>query len=260
MENYMNKIIENLEKNMVSDNVLFDIYGVSDQEHFDCMFIAPRWTPDKVFDINTVDIKQMSSNMDATTFQINHNGKKYLFIKLEIGAPNIADFCLSCYRANCDKFVFLGSAGALVPGIKIGDIIIPEYAISGNGATLYLHDRLNSQHLFEHVYSTQKLNEQIINICNEQNINVLNAPVISIDSLIAEYAHLDEFRAMGAQLIEMEVATFFACMNTINKNASAILVIADNSASGEHLIGRPEEDKKHYHNIRGQIGNVLLKL
>lgn len=255
----MNKLIKCFEKNSFQTDILKDVYGISNKEHFDCIFVAPTWTPDKIFD-KKIKTKQIFSGRFANTFNIKHNKKNYLFITLQIGAPNIIDFCLPCYKTHCDNFVFIGSAGALVPEIKIGDIIVPEYAISGNGATLYLHDKLDSKNIFEKMYSTKKLNKQIVNVCCNKNIKALSVPVISIDSIISEYQHLDKFSAMGAKAIEMETATFLGCMKTIKKKASAILVISDNSATGEHLIGRAEEDKKHYHNIRRQIGDILLNI
>ena len=256
----MNKLIKSFEKNSLPYDILKNLYGISSKEHFDCIFIAPSWTVDKVFDTTKINVEQIFSSRDAKTFRIKHNKKKYLFITLYIGAPVMIDFCLICYKAHCDNFVFIGSVGALVPEVRVGDIIVPEYAISGNGATLYLHDKLDSQNIFEKIYSTKKLNKQIVNICHDKNIKVLNIPVISMDSVMSEYLHLNEFRTMGAKAIEMETATFFGCMKKIKKNASALLVVSDNSATGEHLIGRTEEDKKHYHNVRKQIGDILLSI
>ncbi len=256
----MNKLIKAFEKNSLPNDTLKEIYGISNKEHFNCIFIAPSWTVDKVFDTTKINVEQIFSSRDAKTFRIKHNKKKYLFITLYIGAPVMIEFCLLCYKAHCDNFVFIGSAGALVPEVKVGDIIVPEYAISGNGATLYLHDKLDSKNLFEKMYSTKKLNKQLVNICQDKNISVLNVPVISMDSVISEYLHLDEFRAMGAKVIEMETATFFGCMKKIKKNASAILVVSDNSATGEHLIGSTEKDKKHYHDVRRQVSDILLNI
>lgn len=255
----MNKLIKSLEKNSLPNDMLKDIYGISDKEYFDCIFIAPSWTPDKIFD-EKVKVKQIFSGRFANTFSIKCNKKNYLFVTLQIGAPNIIDFCLLCYKTHCDNFVFLGSVGALVPEIKVGDVIVPEYVISGNGATLYLHDKLDPKHMFEKIHSTKKLNKQILNVCKNQGIITFNVPVISMDSILSEYLHLDEFRAMGAKAIEMETATFLGCMKIIKKNASAVLVVSDNSATGEHLIGRTEEDKKHYHKARKQVGNILLNM
>ena len=156
--------------------------------------------------------------------------------------------------------MFIGSTGALVPEINVGDIIVPDYAISGNGVTVYLHDKLDANNMFEHISADVEQNEYIRKIGRANGINMLNVPIISMDSIMAEYLHLEEFRQMGAHALEMEAATFFACMNHINKKASAILAVSDNSSTGEHLIGRTGVDKERYYNTRHQIGNILLNI
>ena len=119
----MNKLIKALENNSLKNDTLKDLYGVSTREHFDCIFVAPSWTPEKVFDTDKIKVEQIFSGRFANTFRIHNGNKKYLLVTLFIGAPNIIDFCLMCYKTKCDNFVFLGSVGALVPDIKIGDII-----------------------------------------------------------------------------------------------------------------------------------------
>lgn len=256
----MNKLIKALEANSFSGDILLNRYGVSSDEHFDCAFIAPIWTPENVFDIESLDIEQVFSKYFATTYVIHHNNKKYLFITLKVGAPHIIDFCLSCYKSKCEKFVFIGSAGSLVPEINVGDIIIPELSISGNGATLYLHEKLDSRNFLEHTTSNQELNEHIRNVFKQHGKNPLNVPIYSTDTIMAQYLHLDEFIDMGAKAIEMESATFFGCMSLIKKQASAVIVISDNTTKGEYLIGRKEEHKQHYRNVRKQIGEILLDI
>ena len=256
----MSKLLDTFEQNSLPCDLLKGVYGISTDEHFDCIFVAPSWTFDRVFGTTQIDAEQIFADRFAKTHRIRHNGKNYLLITLQVGAPNIMDFCLACYKANCDNFVFIGSVGALVPEIHVGDIIIPEYAISGNGATLYLHDRLDAKNMFEHAKSTPKLDKHIVDIATGQGINTLNVPVISMDSVTAEYIHLDEFRAMGAKALEMEVATFFACMNHIGKNASAILVVSDNSATGDHLVGRTDAEKVDYHAARAKVAKILLDI
>lgn len=255
----MNKLLKSLEKNSLPNDMLMDIYGISDKERFDCIVVAPSWTPDKVFD-KKIKVKQIFSGRFANTFKIRHDNKNCLFITLQIGSPNMIDFCLLCYKVKCDNFVFIGSVGALFPNIKVGDIIVPQYTISGNGATVYLHEKLDSNHMFEKICSNKKLNKRISKSCHNNEIDILNVPVISVDSIMSEYLHLEEFRNLGAMAIDMEVATFFGCMKNIKKNASAILVVSDNSATGEHLIGRTDADKILYHAARKQVGNILLNM
>lgn len=256
----MNKIIKSFQENTHCSDLLHEIYGISSAEHFDCVFIAPSWPIDKVFDSATTDITEIYSDRFSKSHRIKHNGKSYLYIQLRVGAPNIVDFCLSCHSANCAKFVFVGSVGSLVPELEIGDVIIPTCSISGNGATLYLDDKLSPEKMFERTYSSPELNSELLKVCTSVALTTKNAMPISVDSVACEYAHLDEFRQMGATLIEMETATFFKAMQTIGKPASALLVVADNSAVGQHLVGQGADLRAKYHAVRSRIKDVLLNL
>lgn len=256
----MNKIIKSFQENTHCSDLLHEIYGVSSAEHFDCVFIAPSWPIDKVFDSATTDITEIYSDRFSKSHRIKHNGKSYLYIQLRVGAPNIVDFCLSCHSANCAKFVFVGSVGSLIPELEIGDVIIPTCSISGNGATLYLDDKLSPEKMFERTYSSPELNTELSRVCTSVALTTKNAMPISVDSVACEYAHLDGFRQMGATLIEMETATFFKAMQIIGKPASALLVVADNSAVGQHLVGQGADLRAKYHAVRSRIKDVLLNL
>jgi len=256
----MNNIIKLFKQYSNVDDILKQVYGIPSSEHFDCVFIAPSWAIEKVFNLSEMNTELLCQNQDVVAHKIIHNDKKYLYVQLHIGAPNMIDFCLTCNELNCDKFVFIGSAGSLVPEIKLGDIIIPEYSISGDGASLYLYDELDSKNMFKRAYSNSDLNKYIQNICKNQNINTVNAVPFSVDSVLCEYQHLTDFKNMGANVIEMESATFFNVMNLINKPASAILIISDNSSVGQHLIDINDETRNKYHNARKCIKNILLNI
>jgi len=256
----MNKLIECFIKNCVADDVLQATYGISNHEKFDCVFVAPVWAPEKIFDLQKIDIEPIYADACSMSYRIRQNGKKYLFVQLHIGAPNMIDFCLSCYQMNCDNFVLVGSAGSLVLDIDMGDVIVPSCVISGNGATAYLCENLGEKKLFDKAYSSETLNDKIRKVALKNGMKTLDVPVVSVDSVVAEYIHADEFREMGAQVIEMEVATFFQSMEYIGKKASALLVISDNSSAGKHLIGRAEDEKAHYYQMRSKLRDVLLEL
>jgi len=256
----MNNIIKLFKQYSNTDDILNLVYGIPSNEHFDCVFIAPSWAIKKVFDLSKINTELLIENLDITAHKIIHNNKKYLYAQLKIGAPNMIDFCLACNELNCGKFVFVGAAGSLVPELNLGDIVIPEYSISGDGASLYLYDKLDPNNMFKKAYSDNQLNNEIKKVCESQNIKTVNAVPISVDSVLCEYQHLSEFKNMGANVIEMETAAFFNSMKMIGKPASAIIIISDNSSVGQHLIDDDKETREKYHNARTCIKNILLNI
>ena len=256
----MNKLIKCFQENCSAEDMLKATYGLFSEDEFDCVFVAPSWTVDKVFDVTKVEVQKVYEDPYSVSHKINSGHKKYLYVKLQVGAPNIVDFCLLCHKLNCEQFVFVGSAGALVPEINVGDVIVPTYAISGNGATLYLSENFKEKKLFHKAFATSEFSDEIREICAKKGMKTLDVPVVSVDSIVAEYIHVDEFKDMGAKLIEMEAATFFEAITYIGKKAAALLVVSDNSSTGKHLIGRTDEDKINYHKSRSAIAEVLLSL
>ena len=70
------------------------------------------------------------------------------------------------------------------------------------------------------------------------------------DSIAFEYIHLDEIRAAGAELIEMETALFYQLADLFEVPAVALLAVSDNAATGAPLLGR-EELGMDYRRARG---------
>ena len=255
----MNQIIKSLETHSHSVDILKDVYGIDSSENFDLVIVAPSWDIEKVFNDENYHYIKIYEDRFSVVHCIKINNKKLLYVRLQIGAPNMIDFCLSCYKLNCKEFIFLGSAGSLDRDIKIGDIIVPSCAISGNGSTIYLNDTFKNAFL-EKTFADKSLNKKLKGACEKTGLATADALVISVDSVVAEYAHLNEFKKMKAKIIEMEVATFFASMKLIKKEAAAVLVISDNSTDNQHLIGRSEEVRKVYQHSRNIIHKIITNL
>ena len=65
------------------------------------------------------------------------------YIKTGIGAPVLMDALLTLGVTACQRIIFIGSVGSLDDNIGIGDIVIPEYSVCGDGASRYIsHDSL----------------------------------------------------------------------------------------------------------------------
>ena len=70
----------------------------------------------------------------------------------------VADTTLSL-GGTCKKAIFIGSVGALDLNIGIGDIVIPEYSVCGDGVCRYLgKKRLKDNDMYEQpMYPDAKL-------------------------------------------------------------------------------------------------------
>ena len=253
-------IIKSLVEHSDYEDMLQKVYGISSNKEYEYILVAPAWDIQKIFSLDEFNCQLICENADCKTYEIDINKKKIIYITLKIGAPNMMDFCLLCHSAKCDNFIFLGSAGAIVKGIELGDIIVPKFSYSGDGASMYLYDNLDGGNFLRKAYPNEQLSNRVVDAVTGLGLEPKREAVMTIDSIAVEYAHTPKFVEMGASIIEMETSAFFNAMNYISKTATAILVVSDNSANGEHLLGRTEEQKLRYHKQRDMVSKIITRV
>lgn len=211
--------------------------------------IAPWWSHD-IFDNMNFKMEQLSDKI------YNFYGEDFSFSYIElkcIGAPNLMDYVLTLGVTKCKNLVFLGSAGSLDETIKIGDIVVPEYSICGDGASRYLNENLEDEFLKKE-YPSKNFTDKVIDILKKENIKYHYVPNFSIDTIIAQLYHIDRIIELGSKTIEMETAILFKCNELLNINMTALFCISDNSVLNKSLFsGRTDEEREYRHRVRNEI-------
>lgn len=211
--------------------------------------IAPWWDHD-IFNNMNFKIEQTSEKV----FNFYSNELSFSYIELkQIGACAIMDFVLSLGVTKCKNLIFLGSAGSLDENIKIGDIVVPEYSICGDGASRYLNKNLEDEFL-KKKYPTEEFTKILIDTLNEKNVKYHNVPNYSIDTIFAQFYHIDKILELGCKTIEMETANVFKCNELLKINVTALFCISDNTLLNKSLYsGRTEKEKEYRHKVRYEI-------
>ena len=211
--------------------------------------IAPWWSHD-IFDGLNFEVDQVNDKV----FNFYGDDLSFSYIELKrIGASGIMDFILSLGVTKCKNIVFLGSAGSLDESIKIGEIVIPKYSICGDGASRYLNINLEDEFLKKE-YPSKIFTNDLIDILKESNIKYHYVPNYSIDTVFAQFYHIDKILDLGAKTIEMETACLFKCCNLMNINATALFCISDNTILNKSLYsGRTDEENDYRHKIRYEL-------
>lgn len=221
------------------------------------VIIAPCWSHD-IFENHNVKCEQVSDYV----YNFSNEDVSFSFVEVNrIGAAGINDFILALGVTNCKNIVFVGSAGALDGNLKIGDIVIPTYSICGDGASRYLNDNLEDE-LFKKEYPSENITNELMNTLKGMNINYYNVPNYSVDSLFAQFYHLDKIINEGAKTIEMETALLFKSNELLKRNVTALFIISDNTIVNKSLYsGRSEDDKIRRYKVRYDIlPEVLISL
>ena len=260
MELY-NKIKFEMERFSGCSDFLYTIYGLDANEDYAAIILAPSWNPQKVFKNFNAKIELIKVGPYYNSYTIQVDNKKYGYIQTGAGASNLVDCCLTLGNTKCNKIIFIGAVGSLKEDIELGDIITPSKSIAGDGASLYLHEYISADKFQGFVYPKVDLKENVMSIAKKMGIELKEKVVYCTDSIFCEYFHLNEILQFGSEVIEMETAAFYRCMEIINKDGIAILCVSDNSATQSALIGRSEEDTEKYHKSRSQlIPKLILSL
>lgn len=229
------------------------------------VIIAPWWEPKSLPDLGKA--KCLSTSNSVKIWNITAGKTKITYIKTGIGAPVLIDALLSLGVTKCKKIIFIGSVGALDPEIGIGDIVIPEYSICGDGASRYIAaDDLKSGDCWgEKVYPNNDLFNTVKGItkavCDENNVKWHIGKNFSIDTVAAQFAHIDEIIGMGCNVIEMETAAAFRAAKMMNIPIAAIFSVSDNTAVNKSLIsGRTKKDNDYRRRVKKKlIPQIILK-
>ena len=213
------------------------------------VIIAPWWSH-TMFDSLNLKVEQINNKV----FNLYGENVSFSFIELKrIGAPAIMDDILSLGVTDCKNIVFLGSAGSLDNDIKIGDIVIPEYSICGDGSSRYLNKNLEDEFLKKE-YPTKEYTEKLINVLKDNNINYHYVPNYSTDTVFAQYYHIDKILSLGSKTIEMETSLLFKCNELLKRNVTALFCISDNTVTNKSLYsGRTKEDDDYRHKVRNEV-------
>lgn len=81
------------------------------------------------------DVKQVASNREFTSIVGKFQGEDIAVVSTGIGGPSAAIAVEEMVRCGVEMIVRVGSCGSMQTDIKVGDLIIPDSIIRGEGTT-----------------------------------------------------------------------------------------------------------------------------
>ena len=230
-----------------------ECFGFEPEVPYDALVVAPGWKPDKTILDPSFTVTQLAQHAYFSGFLVEKEGVRIAWAQTASGACNVLDHIAICGELQFKRMIFAGAVGGLVADFPVGALCTPQVSFQGSYAGAYLQDRLEAFTPFTPVYPPDRAYvDRVIDIGRRLGCEIKQGKVFCTDSIALEYAHLDEIRATGAELIEMETALFYQLANLFEVPAVALLAVSDNSATGAPLLGR-EEPCMGYRNARGWI-------
>jgi purine-nucleoside phosphorylase len=230
--------------------------------------IAPWWEPKYLALLGEAEYLSESQFSAIKVWNIKNKDQEITFIKTGIGAPVFMDALLALGLTKCRNVIFVGSVGSLDTSIGIGDIVIPQYSICGDGASRYIaSESLVDNDVFGSKVTPNKTMFDTVcriteEVCKQDNVRFHIGKAFSIDSVFAQYAHIDQILNMGCNVIEMETASAFRAAEVAGLSIAAIFSVSDNTVTNKSLIsGRTESDMNYRRFVRNKLfPKIILKV
>lgn len=131
-------------------------------------------------------------------------------------------------NAKAQYMIRIGSCGALSPDIKIGDLILVESAMRGEGVTPYYVNK---------DFKTQAdvgLTKDLEEVAKESGLMIHRGRVWSTDAILRETKeHVGNAVKDGCIAVDMVSSVFLTIAQIYNVKAAAILAVSDNIATGQ---------------------------
>ena len=182
------------------------VLGLGIDDVNESVIIAPWWEP-CVYEGVSQWAEFLGQRANARAWNLKQKDQTITYIKTGIGAPLVADVVLALGLCNCERVLFIGSVGALDIDISIGDIVIPEYSVCGDGVNRYLTGKKLAasdtfgEKSFPDEGLFKKLKHSVEAVCAEEGVKHHNGRAFSIDTIFAQFAHIGEILEMGCNVI-----------------------------------------------------------
>ncbi|MBQ6182438.1 MAG: phosphorylase [Clostridia bacterium] len=214
--------------------------------------ISPGWKPERMPALGNPELIASGALYGSlNVWNINTGDEEITYIQTGCGAPILMDALLSLGVSDCENIIFVSSVGAVDANISIGDIVIPEYSITGDGASRYIASNALDKDVFgEKMCPDASLLNQLKleteKICKETNTKWHIGRTFCTDTIFAEFAHVDTIISTGCNSIDMETAVAFRSAKLMNKPIVALLNVTDNTVARKSLINETTKNEDEY--------------
>lgn len=182
------------------------------------------------------DAKLVSDTRLILAYTGFFNDKEVTVMASGMGMPSMAIYAYELFNVyNVEKIIRVGSCGALLPDIKLKEVILAEKAYtSSNFAYQYSGTYLDI------INSSDSLNQDILLSAKELGIDIKKGIVNTSDLFYHDY-YDKELEKVNPLAVEMECFGLFYVAKKSLKEASAILTVSDNIVTKEEMSSLDRE-------------------
>ena len=181
------------------------------------------------------------------------------FVGPYMGAPYAAMILETLIARGVRQIIVMGWCGSISPTVNIGDILMPDAAISHEGTSM---NYMDSPEDFPVIYppappsSAMGLAGNIAGFFDEKKIPFKKGCIWTTDAIYRETRQkVDFFHSRGALAVEMECSALFAVAAHHGVELVALLVVSDD-LSGTRW--KPAFKSEAFSGARRQVSHALM--
>ena len=181
-------------------------------------------------------VQRISTLVEGSIWEMHYRDEAVTLLCPGIGAARVGDVVAALGCTPCEALVLTGSAGGLDTHMRIGDLLLPEVMLRGDGFSRYLSAETDppdcfftaaapAPNLLRRVFAAAQAHDGD----GEQREWTLHRGVVaSVDSIVLQFPHLDwmaeKHRCVG---VEMEGAAVFGAAELVGIEAGALFQVSD---------------------------------
>jgi len=152
-------------------------------------------------------------------------------------------------NAGIENIIRIGSCGAMDENIKVGDLIVVDKVLRGDGVTpYYVKEDFVTK-------ADKKITDTLEQVAKAMGANVHRGTAWTTDALLRETREIVEAkRKEGAIAVDMVSSTILTIAQTYNIKAGSILAVSDNVITGEMGFMNPL-----YYMAEANLINIALE-
>ncbi|PWM71548.1 MAG: hypothetical protein DBX59_08575 [Bacillota bacterium] len=190
------------------------------------------------------------------TYKIEKDGAAFTFVAFQVGACNVTEVICALAYSRCEKVLFTGTVGALKEEMNIGDLLLPNYSMCGDGAVRYFtlgSAAQNGDTFGKKFYPDQKVHGDLARYLKDNGYPFDYANIFSIDTIVSQFFHIEEFLSYGADALEMETAAAFCSSEILGLKTAALFHVSDSTARNKSLLGGRSDEEKAAHGHKKRL-------
>jgi len=169
------------------------------------------------------------------------------------GAPYAVILLETLIAWGAKKMLFFGWCGAISPGVKIGDIIVPTGAFIDEGTSGHYQEKEEIL-----AQASTDITEEIKTAIKQKGLTFHEGFVWSTDAIYRETREkVEYYQERNALAVEMELSALFTVGQFRNIEIGAILVVSDELSTFEWQPGFGEES---FNRSRSSLCEVINSL